>query len=186
MPRQGPKRSEVQREQDKATIARMILQGKTHQEIANFLELDRSMISREVKLIRDEWKASSLRDFDEARGERIAELELVKAELWESWQQSKQQKQTTLKEQIDSLDGGTDEGEKRTKVATRHQSATGDAIYLSGVVNCIKEQSKLLGLYPQEGTGTGQAISLTDGQLGVLGKLMGDVDNGSTRPGGGT
>ncbi len=174
MPRQGPKRSPVQREQDKATIARMILQGKTHQDIANFLELDRSMVSREIKLIRNEWKASSLRDFDESRGEKIAELELIKAELWQSWQESKQQKESTLKEQINSL-----EGDKRIKVATRNQSATGDVAYLSGVVNCIKEQSKLLGLYPEEGTGAGQSITLSEGQLGVLGKLMGERDGSS-------
>lgn len=175
MPRQGPKRSPVQREQDKATIARMLLQGKTHQDIANFLELDRSMVSREIKLIRNEWKASSLRDFDESRGEKVAELELIKAELWQAWQESKQQKESTLKEQIASLGGGIgDEADKRIKVATRHQSATGDVSYLSGVVNCIKEQSKLLGLYPEEGTGSGQSITLSDGQLGVLGKLMGE------------
>jgi hypothetical protein len=81
----------------------MILQGKTQQEIGNFLELDRSMISREIASIRQEWKQSSLRDFDESRGQKLAELELVKSELWQAWQESKQQKETTLKERIAPL-----------------------------------------------------------------------------------
>lgn len=116
----------------------MILQGKTHQEIANFLELDRSMVSREVTAIRQEWKASSLRDFDESRGQKLAELELIKTELWEAWQQSKQQKESTLKERIATVgDGGADGTDKRLKVATRQQTATGDVSYLSGVVSCL-------------------------------------------------
>ena len=177
MGRQGPKRSPLQREQDRVVIARMSLQGKTQQEIANFLELDRSMISLELKAIRIEWKSSSLRDFDEARGQKLAELELIKTELWQSWELSKQQKESTLKERIAVVGGGAD---SRLKVATRQQSATGDVSYLSGVLTAIREQSKLLGLYPQEGTGTGQSITLSDGQLSVIGKLMAEADNGST------
>ena len=157
------------------TISRMSLQGKSLQEIANFLELDRSMIGRELKAIRTEWKQSSLRDFDESRGQQLAELGLVKAELWQSWQESKQQKESTLKEQIASLGVGTDEADKRVKVATRQQSATGDAAYLSGVLACIKEESRLLGLYPEEST-AGQSISLSDGQLSILGQLMGEAN----------
>jgi acyl-CoA-binding protein len=152
----------------------MILQGKTQQEIANFLELDRSMVSREVKAIRQEWKQSSVRDFDESRGQKLAELEVVKSELWQAWQESKQQKETTLQEQIALLDeGGTDGAGKRIKVATKQQSTTGDVAYLSGIVSCIKEESKLLGLYPEETT-AGQSITLSDSQLGVLGQLMGE------------
>lgn len=176
MPRQGPKRSPIQREADRVTISRMSLQGKTLQEIANFLELDRSMIGRELKAIRSEWKASSLRDFDESRGQKIAELELIKSELWQSWQESKQQKESTLKEQIASLEGGTEEADKRVKIATRQQTATGDAAYLSGILACVKEEAKLLGLYPaEEGTGAGQSITLSDGQLGVLSQLMSET-----------
>jgi predicted transcriptional regulator len=150
----------------------MILQGKTQQEIANFLELDRSMVSREVKAIREEWKQSSIRDFDEARGQKLAELELVKCELWQAWQESKEQKETTLKERIASLgDGNSRESDKRLKISTRQQTATGDAVYLGGVVNCVKEQAKLLGLYPEETTG-GQTIALSEGQISVIGQIM--------------
>lgn len=154
----------------------MVLQGKTQQEIANFLELDRSMVSREIKAIRTEWKTSSLRDFDEARGQKLAELELVKTKLWESWEESKEKRETTLKERIASLgDGGGDGNGKdqRLKVSTRQQSATGDVSYLSGIVSCIKEEAKLLGLYPEETT-AGQTVTLSDNQLSVLGQLMGE------------
>ena len=178
--KRGPKRSQLQREQDKATIARMILQGKTHQEIANYLELDRSMVSREVTAIRQEWKQSSIRDFDEARGQKLAELELVKGELWQAWQESKAQKETTLKERIASLgDGNSRESDKRLKISTRHQTARGDAVYLGGVLNCVKEQAKLLGLYPQEST-SGTSIALSDAQLGVIGQLMGEQHNANS------
>lgn len=166
--RTGPRRSQLQREQDKATISRMLLQNKTHQEIANFLEIDRSMVTKEASAIRKEWKQSSLRDFDEARGQKLAELELIKGELWQAWQQSKEQKETTLKEKI-----AVAESDKRLKIATRSQSATGDPSYLSGILSCIKEESRLLGLYPEE-TAEGQSITFSDGQLSVIGQLMGE------------
>lgn len=154
----------------------MILQGKTQQEIANFLELDRSMISREVKAIKQEWKQSSLRDFDEERGQKLAELELVKVELWAAWHESKTAQETTSIEKTglaDSEKNSSSLASARIKHLLRKQTKPGDVSYMSGIVNCIKEQSKLLGLYPEETTG-GQSITLTDGQLGVIGQLMGE------------
>ena len=173
MGRQGPKRSPLQREQDRVVIARMSLQGKTQQEIANFLELDRSMISLELKAIRIEWKSSSLRDFDEARGQKLAELEVVKAELWQAWQESNGQNESTLTEKIGNVAAAEAGGrpgvsQSRIKHQVRQQSDPGDVAYLSGVVNCIKEQSKLLGLYPEAGTGTGQSITLTGARVATL------------------
>lgn len=167
----GPKRSPLQREQERSTISRLVLQGKTHQEIANFLELERSTITKEIKAIRSEWQRSSLRDFDEDRGQKLAELELVKSELWQSWHDSKEQKETILKEKIG---GGGEIG--KLKIATRNQSSTGDAAYLSGVVACLKEEAKLLGLYPEEPI-SNQSINLTDGQLSVIGQLMGEQND---------
>ena len=174
--KRGPKRSPLQREQDRATISRLVLEGKTQQEIANFLELDRSMVGREVKEIRKEWKASSLRDFDEERGQKLAELELIKSELWSAWQQSKTAQETTSIEKTglaDSEKNSSNLASARIKHLLRKQTKPGDVSYMSGILACIKEQSKILGIYPQESIG-GQAITLTDGQLGILGQLMGE------------
>jgi hypothetical protein len=171
-----PHRSQLQREQDKATISRLILQGKTQQEIANYLELDRSLISREIKAIRQEWKQSGLRDFDEERGQKLAELELIKIELWQAWDESKTAQESTAVEKISmagSASGSSSLNSARTKYLVKKQTKPGDLSYMSGIVNCIKEQSKLLALYPEEATG-GQSITLTDGQLGVIGQLMGE------------
>lgn len=154
----------------------MVLQGKTQQEIANFLELDRSLISREIKAIRQEWKQSGLRDFDEERGQKLAELELVKAELWAAWDESKTAQESTSIEKTGVTGTGRDNSAlspARIKHLIRKQTKPGDVSYMSGIVNCIKEQSKLLALYPEETTG-GQSITLTDGQLGVIGQLMGE------------
>lgn len=161
----------------------MVLQGHTQQAIANFLELDRSVIVRELKSIRLEWKSSSLRDFDEARGKKLAELELVKGELWQAWQESKGQQQSTLTEKIGSVIAseagelnGKPSAASRIKQQVRQQTDPGDVSYLSGIVSCLKEEARLLGLYPEEAA-AGQAIALTEGQLAVLGQLMGASNN---------
>lgn len=172
--KRGPKRSPLQREQDRATISRLVLEGKTQQEIANFLELDRSMVGREAREIRKEWKASSLRDFDEERGQKLAELELVKAELWQAWHESKTAQESTSVEKTGVTGTSRDSSAlspARIKHLIRKQTKPGDVSYMSGIVNCLKEQSKLLALYPEETIG-GQSLALTDGQLGVISQLM--------------
>lgn len=145
-------RNKLQREQDRSTVARMMLQGKTQVEISNFLEIDQSTVSRDIQAIRQEWKASSLRDFDEARGHQLAELELVKSELWQAWEESKTVQETTSVEKVGLLGEGEDSkgiASGRIKQLTRQQTKPGDISYMSGIVTAIREQSKLLGLYPQ-------------------------------------
>jgi len=173
MKRSGPKRSSLQREKDRATIARLVLQGKTQQEIGEYLELDQSMISREVATIRKEWKDSSLRDFDESRGRQLAKLELAERELWEAWNESKLAQEVKSTERtglVNGEAGGLTPAKIRLMV--REQTKPGEPTYLNAVVGCIREQNKLLGLYPQEVMG-GQAINLTNDQLSVIGALMG-------------
>ena len=117
-----------------------------------------------------------MRDFDEERGQKLAELELVKAELWAAWDESKTAQESTSIEKTGLTGSGKDSSNlppARIKHLIRKQTKPGDVSYMSGIVNCIKEQSKLLALYPEEITG-GHSITLTDGQLGVIGQLMGE------------
>jgi len=167
-------RSRLQREQDRQTISRMALQGKSQQEIANFLELDRSLVSREIKAVRQEWKAASLRDFDELKGRQLAELELVKAELWQAWEQSQAVQETTATEKTALSSGaGTKASGTKIRQLVRQQTKPGDLTFLSGIVTVVKEECKILGLYPQETTG-GQTINLSEAQIDVIGQILGE------------
>ena len=57
-------RSKIQRDRDRATVAELRLKGWTQQQIADYLEVDQSTISRDLRVLEQQWKESALRDFD--------------------------------------------------------------------------------------------------------------------------
>lgn len=144
-------RSKNQRESDREAIAKLALQGWTQPAIARYLEINQSTVCRDLEAIRQQWRESALQDFDQLRGQQLSELELVKAELWAAWEQSKQDQQTSVKEQVNSPDSGSQgKAIARIKASVRTVTKPGDVAYLSGVLASVKEINKLLGLYPEE------------------------------------
>ncbi len=166
----GQKRSAVQRKRDRATIAQMALKGRSQLEIADFLELSQGQVSRELKKIKAEWQAASTHDHALQRGRVLAKLELTEREFWEAWQASREQKESALVEQLAIATGnsGDGTGNTRTKNQKRTEDQHGNPAYLRGVLDAIKEQAKLLNLYPDSlsgdshtPTGTGAGLSET-------------------------
>ncbi|MEP0915325.1 hypothetical protein NC981_00715 [Leptolyngbya sp. DQ-M1] len=146
------RRSKIQRDRDRATVAELRLKGWTQQQIADYLELDQSTVSRDLKSLERHWQESSLRDFDAERGMQRDRLDLLEREYWQAWERSQESKETSIREQlrnaIASEEGGSIAGDGRVKIATRTEQKTGDPQFLNGVAKVITERSKLLGLYP--------------------------------------
>lgn len=172
-------RSKNQRESDREAIAKLALQGWTQPAIARYLEINQSTVCRDLEAIRRQWRESALQNFDQLRGQQLSELELVKQELWAAWEQSKQDQQTTVEEQVNSPDsGGQSKAIARIKNQVRTVTKPGDVAYLSGVVSSIKEVSKLLGLYPEESKPeTTEAEATLKGYLQYL-----EVQNDNLKP----
>ncbi len=157
-------------------MARLALHGWSQVDIAQYLEIAQSTVSRDLKAIQQQWKESAIRDFDLDRQQELQRLSMLEKEYWGGWERSQQSKETSLTEKLAT---GRDEAGQtlgRVKLATRSEQKVGDAIFLSGIQKVIDTRCKLLGLYPEEGIGSEQSITLSDGQLGVLGKLMGERD----------
>ena len=167
--KRGEKRSPVQRQRDRATIAQMALKGRSQLEIATFLELSQGQVSKELKRIKAEWQASATHDHALQKGRALAKLELTEREFWEAWQASREQKESALVEQLAIATGnGNGDGNTRTKKQKRTEDQHGNPSYLRGVLDCIKEQAKILGVYPDSPTGaatpnaTGTGSGLSD------------------------
>src|SRR5436190_23722016 len=101
-------------------VAACILRGTTNQwEILRQLGMEprqRSTISRDIKAIKEEWKAARVRDLDEALGRELAKLDHLEREAWEAWERSKR----------DERDGN-------------HS-------FLESVLKCIHKRCELLGI----------------------------------------
>lgn len=167
MTKPGPKRTKVQRELDRQTVAKLALQGWHQVNIAQFLELHQSTVSRDIKAIQQQWKESAIRDFDLDRQEELQRLSMLEKEYWAGWERSQQSKEVSLSERLAT---GKDEAGNpigRVKLATRTEQKVGDAAFLSGIQKVIDTRCKLLGLYSDSTSGvatnlTGTGAGLSD------------------------
>lgn len=146
----APKRSKIQRERDRLTIAELYLKGWSQQRIADLLELDKSNICRELKKIKEQWKSQAIEDHNLYVQQELRRLAMLEAEYWAGWETSQQSKEISLNERLAT---GRDEVGQvlgRVKQATRTEQKVGDATFLNGVLSCVKERARLLDLYPKE------------------------------------
>ncbi|MBN8564898.1 MAG: helix-turn-helix domain-containing protein [Leptolyngbya sp. UWPOB_LEPTO1] len=171
------KRPKIQRDRDRATVAELRLKGWTQQQIADYLELDQSTISRDLKVLELQWKESALRDFDLDRAMTLEKLRLAEKEYWDAWLRSQQSKETSIREQLRNAiasEEGTTAGSGRIKLSTKTEQKTGEAVFLNGVIKCVELQAKLLGLFPEGATNIGGSIQLNESQLNTIAALMGE------------
>jgi hypothetical protein len=126
--------------QRRAAVAELYLQGRYQWEIALVVQVDQATISRDLKAIRAEWKASALRDFDEAREQELARIDALEREYWQAWQASKGEKERTATERADTPQGA------RMKAAVKKEQRDGNPSFLGGVQWCINKRCEVLGL----------------------------------------
>src|SRR5262245_48717225 len=74
------------------------IRGETQWSIARAFEVDQATISRDLAAIRNEWLASSLRDFDEARAFELARIDEVERAAWDGWRKSQENAETSRAE----------------------------------------------------------------------------------------
>lgn len=140
MAQRGSKRTAADRERDYELIARLLVQRKTQQQIADRVAargpytLTPQQIGQDIKVIKKRWQESALVNTDEARTEELEGLYAVKAELWSAWERS------------------------------LRESRDGDPRFLAQIASVSERISKLLGLdRPQR-----HEFSGADGQPLVL------------------
>lgn len=146
----APKRSKIQRERDRLTIAELHLKGWSQQRIADFLELDKSNICRELKKIKAAWKAETIEDHNTYVQQELRRLAMLEAEYWGGWDRSQESKEISLNERLATGKDETGQVLGRIKQATRREQRVGDSAFLNGVLSCVRERAKLLDLYPKE------------------------------------
>lgn len=140
----SPKRTPSQIARDRATIAELYLRGWQQVRIAEHLteqsdgniQYSLDMVRRDLREVRAQWRKSALVNFDAAKQEQLAKLDMMEAQTWEQWLRS------------------CDDYEKHTKgigaqgpinkVETGGQ--TGDPRYMNVLLSIIERRCKLLGL----------------------------------------
>jgi len=141
----------------RSRVAELYLKGyRSAQSIADRLgdaEVSRVTVSRDLKVIRREWAAAMVRDFDHALTEELTRIDRIEREAWDEWDRSK-----TFREKSKSgskqkpIRGVAEDGTQQRETADEkfaqleREGSFGDPRYLERISWCIERRCKLLGL----------------------------------------
>jgi predicted DNA-binding protein YlxM (UPF0122 family) len=179
----GKRREGIQIERDRQTIMELACKGWSMQKIADYLEVSKTTVHRELGVVKQAWLDSTIEDRSLYVKQELQRLSMVESEYWAAWERS-QSPQTTLTESDiapeDAIEAQMNEaigGSSALKLSKRTQTTAGNPQFLGGVVKVIETRSKLLGLFP-DGSTAGSQLQMSDQQLQVLGELMKESKNG--------
>jgi hypothetical protein len=128
-------------ESRRCRIAGLFLRGVKRQgELAQQVGVNRSTVSRDLKVLNARWKEAAIRDLNAAKSQELERLDQLEREYWEAWEKSKNIHETTTTEQTKTADG------ERLKAGIRKEEQCGDPRYLAGVQWCIDKRCEILGL----------------------------------------
>jgi DNA-binding MarR family transcriptional regulator len=128
-----PPRSASEKAYHQREIARMYLkEGKTQTEIAAELKIDQATVSRDLKDLKKGWAKEAKKELQEWQGQLLTELQLVKVEAWQGWENS-QGKKTTI--QTSDKTG-----------SVKEEDLIGNPSFLAEVRQSVMAQYKVLGL----------------------------------------
>jgi len=126
----------------RAIISDLYLKGYYQSDIARQVNVSQQQISKDLAVIRKQWKESAIRNYDEALDQELARINKREIEAWEAWEKSKEQfRQRTIK--------GRAIGDSETNIVEKSETTEeryGDARLLSLVEACSKQRCDLLGL----------------------------------------
>lgn len=149
-----PKRSKIEIKRDRARIAALYLRGYTQEQIAEEFGISRDMVQHDVMRIREEWSASTLYDFNEAKTKALAEIANLKATAWKAWDKSANGRKKT--KQVKNEKGGPPNRAELTV-----EDSAGDPRFLITIKELIAEEMKILGIYPSRQSGEVIDVSST-------------------------
>ena len=132
------------------------------------------MVSKELAVIRERWKASSLIDFDERQAAELEKIDTLEVEYWQGFQRSKLKKTTITTRKIPvyvdekgfliDKNGEASNSEIVTETSVKEEARDGDPKWIDGMQRCIDMRLKIFGLYKSGFTRADMAasVSITD------------------------
>jgi len=123
-------------EHRKTIVAQMYMQGYTQAAIAHKIGIHNVRVSAMLKEIREEWKLSRERDFEEHVAEQLAKIDQVEKEAWAGWQRSCKNAESAKQSEKNGFE-----------LLVKGQA--GDNRFLDTVLKCVERRCRLLGLDEQ-------------------------------------
>jgi DNA-binding CsgD family transcriptional regulator len=152
-------------------VAKLYLQGRSQKEIAGMVGVAIPTICTDLKKLHRRWMKSALMDFNKAKSRQLAKLDVMEAELWEAWQNSKTSAEITRTRSEASGRRTTADGKPlpdKTVVERVVRTCPGDSRYMEQIMAIVDMRFKLLGAYKNEQPGPTKVVLSWDSLLGQL------------------
>lgn len=140
------RREPAQVDRDRKRIAELYLKRWLQVDIAEELKIDQSTVSRDLAAIREQWRKSTLIDFNEAKARELARIDNLEMTYFEAWDRSLD----PFKSKVIKAKGNpkTEEELKANAEQTlKTEDRNGDPRFLQGVQWCIEQRCQILGIY---------------------------------------
>lgn len=173
----GPKRTKLEIKRDRAKITELYIQGHYQSDIAEQLGLTQPQISYDLKVIQKEWVKNTTLSLDEYKGKELAKIDHLECVYWQAWDRSLRDFKSKI---IKGKGIGKDKETGKpiadsTEQTMKTEDRNGDPRYLDGVMKCIEQRCKLLGIYaPEKREHTGKdggPIVINDQREAILERL---------------
>lgn len=166
------KRNDVAKEQDRATMMKLLRRGYTQGQIAEVLKISNQQVSYDFKLVISNLRGEMLEDTKDYVAQKLAEYAEIKREAWEAWERSKLDAQKSVVETAPPLPSkddkaGTKKGKgdkgqaadvsvKALRMLKKVETTEGrlpSSDYLRIIAQCIAAERELLGIDPPKEIG---------------------------------
>lgn len=134
------RRTPAQREYDLQRIAGMYLKGKTQTEIGQEVGLSQPQVSYDLADIQRRWREDTTINIDEAKQRELSRIDELERTYWQAWEKSCNERTKTSTEKVSGDNG-------RAKASVQKEEMLGNPAFLAGVMSCIQERGKILGIY---------------------------------------
>jgi hypothetical protein len=143
---------------DRIDIAKLYVQGYGPTYIAHWMSENRSYslsvatISRDIAVVKREWREQYLPDIDAMKAVELARLDSLIQEAWAGWYASRKTKETSETEQMtQETKAKTGSVAKpiyyeETKSKLKQEQRDGDYRFLEMIDKCINRRCRILGL----------------------------------------
>ena len=136
-----------------SVVRKMFMQGHSFKLIGESLGIKSETVSGIIKNLRQEFRDSHSEEWEEHVKMQLARLDMIESEAWSAWEESKKGKdcyETRDYKDITAdiskqIVAGAGNGQK-FNFTVKSEKSKGNAQFLSTVLMCVRERSKLLGL----------------------------------------
>lgn len=138
----GHKRTDVQRELDRAEMMKMLARGATRRQVAEKLGVSVEQVGHDYRIVMRELAGEVAEDVQVIRQVKLEELAEMKREAWQAWEKSKEQKVRVTRSTFENERG------IREQVTEQRDGSCGDPRFLAVLDRVITAERELLGLNP--------------------------------------